>query len=117
VLAARDAADDDAEANIRFGLGLRATQVYRAPWAVTQRPWSSSLGVAWSYTRFDDDDPEIDPDTLREDHRFRVQFATRVPFYRRLSLVVRAGYEEVDSNVRNFDRHNIDIAGGLALRF
>lgn len=117
VLGGRSFAAKPAQANNRLGLELRLSQSFAAPWGVTSRPWSASLGGQWVHRWHDDPDHDIDSNTSRRDDLLRVFAGASVPLGDSVSLVVRGGYTHNASNIRNYQWAGYDVAAGIGIAF
>jgi hypothetical protein len=70
-----------------------------------------------SYRRFDGADPDVAPETVREDVDLRIGAQLTVPINRTLAVALDAAWFERFSNIRNYDLDNLEFGVSFVASF
>ncbi|MFL9921634.1 porin family protein [Paraburkholderia fungorum] len=100
-----------------IGLGVGVTQVYPAPFHVTDYSWSTSLYAGVHRSVYNDADPVVDPSVKRQDNRFDIVLSNNIRLTQTLTLTAVVQYTNNNSTLPNFKYHDTSASVGLAWSF
>ncbi|MGF6851413.1 surface lipoprotein assembly modifier [Paraburkholderia sp. CI3] len=100
-----------------IGLGVGVTQVYPAPFHVTDYSWSTSLYAGAYRSIYNEADPAVDPNVKRQDNRFDIALSTNIRLTQTLTLTAVVQYTNNNSTLPNFKYHDTSGSLGLAWSF
>lgn len=105
-----DLADEDHNSNIEVGGRTSALYSYDSGFGFAERKWALSGFADVRYRWFDEADPAIDPDEVREDLDLRLGASHLFAITR--DLGVQADVETYNrfSNIQNFDLENVSLS-------
>ncbi|REG48607.1 uncharacterized protein DUF560 [Paraburkholderia sp. BL6669N2] len=109
--------DADFESFKEIGGWVGLTQVYPAPFHLTDYGWTTSLYAAFHRSIYDAADPVVDPLVKRQDNRFDIVLSQYVRLTQSLTLTATVQYTNNNSTLPNFKYHDTSVGLGLAWSF
>ena len=93
--------------------------LYPAPVAAAQSParWNAVASVSHYWRAYGEPDSAVNLTRTRHETEWRVRLVNEIPFRGNWSAVQHVEYWRNNANLPNYDRDNLIVALGLALRF
>ena len=110
-------ADENFEAYNELGGDVELTHLFAGPLGADDGPWSVSVSAGYAYVRYDEPDPQIDPDDTQRDHRFDGELSLNIPLSERWQAVAEAAYTDNRSNYDTEEFDNLAVTIGATYRF
>ena len=100
-----------------FDLGAGFGYAFADPTGRVDRPWSASVALTRTFSRYDAPDPTIDPNTRRRQRELSAEVSLTVPFGERSAVLLSLGHQQVDASLPNYEHHNRWVSVSMARSF
>lgn len=81
-------------------------RLFGRPLTFTPTPWTCSFSVGFYDKTYDEANPGVDANVIRQDKSLRSSASLVIPLTTQLNLLTTAGYADVDSNLPNYTNEN-----------
>ena len=98
-------------ARLRYGMPLQFGE------GITGRAWYGALGGEIRQRWFDSPDPNVDPNVDRREFEYRLSASLAVPIGDAFEVVAQVDWEQIHSNLANFDYSDLAPWIGVRWRF
>ena len=109
--------DAEFEKHVDLDLGAGLAYAFSDPTRLTERRWTTSVGINRRYSRYDAPDPTIDPERRRRQWEVSAEASLSVPLGERVTAVLSVGDRDVDASLPNFAHRNRWAAAAVAWSF
>lgn len=112
-----ESADADYLTSTEYGGYLAATQVFGAPFGISDLDWAFNLSGGYLERHYEAPDPTINAAEKQEDKEYWARATLNIPLAAWLSFMPQAEYRKVESNydIRAFDNYSAIV--GFFVRF
>ncbi len=112
-----DSARVDYQSNREIGIYGGLDLLYDSPFGWTEDLWEASFTATGVLTNYRAADPSVDPDVIRQDREYRLNFVNSVPIYENVSLINQVEWLDNRSNLPNFRFDNLTVLMGATVDF
>lgn len=110
-------ANEDFESLQRGSLRVASTYSYKAPWGLANKTWSFTAAAEIQEAEYDEADPLIDPNEVRDDTRADFSLSNTFPMGKAGTLILSTQYTDNDSSLPNYVYDNWSGSLGWSYNF
>lgn len=109
--------DASFESNVATGIELSLRQSVGNPFGSNLDPANLSLTAGYALAEYDQANPQVDPNVVQEDDRWRIGLDAAIPVAEQWLLNAGLAYARNDSNLPNDSYDNLQISIGVSYNF